>query len=61
MKRNIRGQGMIEYILIVALVVVAGIGVWKAFGKSIRDLVKSSRAAVTDADAAVKSGRTDSE
>ena len=49
MKRNNRGQGMIEYILIVALVVVAGIGVWKAFGKSIRDLVNSSRAAITDA------------
>ena len=31
-----RGQGMTEYIIVVALVAVAAIGVYTAFGKTLR-------------------------
>ncbi|MGH8254365.1 MAG: Flp family type IVb pilin [Steroidobacteraceae bacterium] len=31
-----RGQGMTEYIIIVALIAVAAIGVYTAFGKTVR-------------------------
>jgi Flp pilus assembly pilin Flp len=34
--RYIRGQGMTEYIVIVALIAVAAIGVYTAFGKTVR-------------------------
>jgi len=33
---RIRGQGMTEYIIIVALIAVAAIGVYTAFGKTVR-------------------------
>ena len=36
-KRQQRGQGMMEYIIIVALIAVAAIGVYSAFGKTIRN------------------------
>ena len=32
-----RGQGMMEYIIIVAMIAVAAIGVYSMFGKTIRD------------------------
>ncbi len=32
----LRGQGMTEYIIIVALIAVAAIGVYTAFGKTVR-------------------------
>ena len=35
--RKQRGQGMTEYIIIVALVAVAAIGAYSWFGKSVRD------------------------
>ena len=35
-ERAIRGQGMTEYIIIVALIAVAAIGVYTAFGKTVR-------------------------
>jgi len=31
-----RGQGMTEYIIVVALVAIAAIGVYTAFGKTVR-------------------------
>jgi pilus assembly protein Flp/PilA len=31
-----RGQGMTEYIIIVALIAIAAIGVYTAFGKTVR-------------------------
>lgn len=37
--RRIAGQGMTEYIIIVALIAVAAIGVYSLFGKSIRNQV----------------------
>jgi Flp pilus assembly pilin Flp len=35
-KQRFRGQGMTEYIIIVALIAVAAIGVYTAFGKTVR-------------------------
>ena len=35
-RRKVRGQGMTEYIIIVALIAVAAIGVYTAFGKTVR-------------------------
>jgi Flp pilus assembly pilin Flp len=35
--RKQRGQGMTEYIIIVALIAVAAIGVYSFFGKSVRE------------------------
>ncbi|HXY96471.1 MAG TPA: hypothetical protein VEH00_05805 [Steroidobacteraceae bacterium] len=37
LRRNQRGQGMTEYIIIVALVAIGAIGVYNLFGKTIRD------------------------
>jgi Tfp pilus assembly protein FimT len=34
--RKQRGQGMTEYIIVVALVAIAAIGVYTAFGKTLR-------------------------
>lgn len=36
-RRRQRGQGMTEYIIIVALIAVAAIGVYAAFGQTIRN------------------------
>ena len=35
-RRRLRGQGMTEYIIIVALIAIAAIGVYTAFGKTLR-------------------------
>ena len=37
LKAKQRGQGMTEYIIIVALIAVAAIGVYSLFGKTIRN------------------------
>jgi len=36
-KRKTLGQGMMEYIIIVALIAVAAIGVYSMFGKTVRN------------------------
>jgi Flp pilus assembly pilin Flp len=36
-KARKRGQGMMEYLIIVALIAVAGIGIYSAFGKTLRN------------------------
>lgn len=36
-QRSQRGQGMMEYVIIVALIAVAAIGVYSAFGKTVRN------------------------
>ena len=41
------GQGMTEYIIIVALIAIAAIGVITIFGAQIRDLFGSSAAALS--------------
>jgi type IV pilus assembly protein PilA len=35
-RRKIRGQGMTEYVIIVALIAIAAIGVYSAFGNVIK-------------------------
>jgi Tfp pilus assembly protein PilV len=37
MRRRQLGQGMMEYIIIVALIAVAAIGVYSLFGKTVRN------------------------
>jgi Flp pilus assembly pilin Flp len=34
--RHVRGQGMMEYVIIVALIAVAGIAIYSAFGRTVR-------------------------
>jgi Flp pilus assembly pilin Flp len=41
-RRSQSGQGMLEYILIVVLIAIAGLAVWKVFGNRIRALVLQS-------------------
>lgn len=48
-RRNQSGQGMLEYILIVVFVVVAGIALWKIFGNRIRSLVETSTTSIEGA------------
>lgn len=42
------GQGMLEYVLIVVFVAVAGIVVWRTLGGEIRGLVDKSGTAVSE-------------
>lgn len=43
-KRRVRGQGMTEYLIIVALIAVAAIGVYGLFGATVRHQVASMAA-----------------
>lgn len=36
-RRSARGQGMTEYIIIVALIAIAAIGVYNLFGRTVRN------------------------
>lgn len=49
--KNENGQGMTEYIIIVALIAIAAIGVVTLFGDNIRDLFGASGSALSGADA----------
>lgn len=49
--RREEGQGMTEYIIIVALIAIAAIGVVTIFGDNIRDLFGASASALSGADA----------
>ena len=42
--RRMRGQGMTEYLIIVALIAVAAIGVYGLFGSTVRNQVASMAA-----------------
>ena len=44
--RNEEGQGMTEYIIIVALIAIAAIGIITIFGQNIRALFSASAAAL---------------
>ncbi len=46
-KRREEGQGMTEYIIIVALIAIAAIGVVTVFGDNIRDLFTTSNNALS--------------
>jgi len=51
-KRGSRGQGMTEYIIIVALIAIAAIGVYSYFGKTMRNQTAASAAALGGAEQA---------
>ncbi|HEX5684674.1 MAG TPA: pilus assembly protein [Ideonella sp.] len=61
-QRHARGQGMTEYIIIVALIAVAAIGVYNLFGATVRNQTAGMAAALggagTDAQKANKKGVT---
>jgi Flp pilus assembly pilin Flp len=44
--RSVRGQGMTEYIIIVALIAVAAIGVYNLYGRTLREQTAGISAAV---------------
>jgi Flp pilus assembly pilin Flp len=57
-KKNRRGQGMTEYIIIVALIAIAAIGVITLFGDNIRQLFASSAEALAGNDNVKNNGKT---
>lgn len=50
-----RGQGMTEYIIIVALIAVAAIGVYNFFGKTVRQQTSAMAASLGGDDTKAKS------
>jgi Flp pilus assembly pilin Flp len=54
-RRKARGQGMTEYIIIVALIAVAAIGVYNLFGKTVRNQTAGIAAALGGAETEAKS------
>lgn len=51
LKRKVLGQGMTEYLIIVALIAVAAIGVYSFFGQSIRGQVAGLATEISGQDA----------
>ena len=58
MIRKNRGQGMTEYIIIVALIAIAAIGVITLFGDNVRQLFASSAEALAGNDTVINQGQT---
>jgi Flp pilus assembly pilin Flp len=63
---HMRGQGMTEYIIVVALVAIAAIGVYTAFGKTLRGQMAVTANALAGRDAGasraeVNTGGTDAQ
>lgn len=56
--RKNRGQGMTEYIIIVALIAIAAIGVITLFGDNVRQLFASSAEALAGNDNVANNGQT---
>ena len=58
--RKQRGQGMTEYIIIVALIAVAAIGVYSFFGNTVREQTAglAQEVAGTDAQAQIANAKT---
>ena len=54
MLRKQRGQGMTEYIIIVALIAVAAIGVYSYFGKTVRNQTSAIAYEVSGVDSATQ-------
>jgi len=52
--RNEAGQGMTEYIIIVALIAIAAIGVVTLFGDNIRDMFGASAQALSGQESATR-------
>ncbi|MHA7629441.1 hypothetical protein [Corallococcus sp. M7] len=59
--RKNRGQGMTEYIIIVALIAIAAIGVITLFGDNIRKLFGASAAALAGEDNVANDGQLSNE
>ncbi|MGX2951898.1 Flp family type IVb pilin [Shewanella algae] len=55
-KGKIRGQGMTEYIIIVALIAVSAIGVYSFFGKTIRNQVAGLATEMSGVDSTAQIG-----
>ncbi len=58
MKRTQRGQGMTEYIIIVALIAIAAIAVYTAFGGVVRGQTGVMAAELAGGDPAASRGTT---
>lgn len=56
--RRQRGQGMTEYIIVVALIAIAAIGVYTAFGKTVRGQMAVTAGALAGKDANEARGET---
>lgn len=54
--RRIRGQGMTEYIIIVALIAISAIGVFTAFGDTVREQIAGMSKELAGEDAATQIG-----
>jgi len=59
--RKSRGQAMTEYIIIVALIAIAAIGVITLFGDNLRRLFGSSAEALAGSDSVKNTGQTANE
>lgn len=55
--KNIRGQGMTEYIIIVALIAIAAIGVYSAFGNVVKGQTGAMAAELGGKDGSQAAGR----
>lgn len=53
-KHVLRGQGMTEYIVIVALIAVAAIGVYRYFGSAVRNQVAGMAQEIAGQDASTQ-------
>lgn len=53
-QRKQRGQGMTEYIIIVALIAIAAIGVYNLFGKTVRNQMAGVAQGLAGEDAKAK-------
>lgn len=48
LRRDERGLTTVEYVILLVLMAVAGIGVWNTLGKSVRDKITDSNGKVQD-------------
>ncbi len=56
-RRKVRGQGMTEYVIIVALIAIAAIGVYSAFGNVIKGQTGAMAAELGGKDGAKSAGK----
>ena len=56
-RRKVRGQGMTEYVIIVALIAIAAIGVYSAFGNVIKGQTGAMAAELGGKDGAQSAGK----
>ncbi|WP_296226849.1 pilus assembly protein [Ralstonia sp. UBA689] len=54
LKRKSLGQGMTEYIIIVALIAIAAVGVYNLFGKTVRNQMAGVANGLAGADSTAK-------